>query len=384
MRLNGLLLGASTAIMTAFATMTGSYAEDIAPEKVTSATIPADVKRLYLIDLTIFHVADGKAWVLKADDLSMLGTVELGFLGTLYAPPKSDKVYVSSTYYERLNRGKRTDVVQIYDSSTLKVVDEIVIPTKRAMPINYRPLLQGSSDGKLLFVQNATPATSITVLDLAKKSSAELPAPGCYGTYPSIKNATHVSTLCGDGTFGTYALNATATEGKRAASDKFFDADADALFIHGETYGESYYFASFNGVIHAYNLDGDKAAQTDKFSISEGVEGKWVPGGYQPYAIDQATGTMFILMHSNGAEGSHKNPSEEIWSVDLKSKKVVARTKSPPLISLTIAQGDKPMLFGINPLEPSVVKFTVNADKGLAEAGSNKVGETATQIEVGN
>jgi methylamine dehydrogenase heavy chain len=164
MRFTGLLLGA-TAIM---ATLTSSYAEDIAPEKVTAATIPADVKRVYLIDLTIFHVADGKAWVLKADDLSMLGMVELGFLGTLYAPPKSDKVYTSSTFFERLTRGKRTDVVQVFDAATLKVVDEIVIPTKRAMPINYRPLLQGSSDGKFLFVQNATPATSITVVDLAK------------------------------------------------------------------------------------------------------------------------------------------------------------------------------------------------------------------------
>lgn len=380
MRLTGLLLGA-TAMM---ATLTSSYAEDIAPEKVTSATIPADVKRLYLIDLTIFHVADGKAWVLKADDLSMLGTVELGFLGTLYAPPKSDKVYASSTFYERLTRGKRTDVVQIFDAATLTVVDEIVIPTKRAMPINYRPLLQGSSDGKFLFVQNATPATSISVVNLAKKSTAELPAPGCYGTYPSIKNAAHVSTLCGDGTFGTYALNAAGTEGKRAASDKVFDADADALFIHGETLGENYYFASFNGVIHAYNLEGEKAVQADKFSITEGVEGNWRPGGYQPYAIDQATGKMFILMHSNGAEGSHKNPSEEIWTVDLKTKKVVTRTKSPTLISLTIAQGDKPQLFGINPLEPSVVKFTVNADGGVAEAGSTKVGETATQLEVAN
>lgn len=383
MRLTGLLLGA-TAMMATMATVTSSYAEDLAPEKVTEAKIPADVKRVYLIDLAINHIADGKAWVLKADDLSMLGTVEMGFLGTLYAAPKGDKLYVASTYFERLTRGKRTDVVSIFDPSTLKVVDEIIIPTKRAMPIEYRPLLQGSSDGKFLFVQNATPATSITVVDLAKKTSAELPAPGCYGTYPSIKDAKHVSTLCGDGTFGTYALNEAGTEGKRAASDKVFDADKDALFIHGETLGENYYFATFNGVIQAFNLDGDKAVQTDKFSISEGVEGNWVPGGYQPYAIDHATGTMFILMHANGAEGSHKNPSEEIWSVDLKAKKVVARTKSPPLISLTIAQGDKPTLYGINPMEPSVVKFTVNADKGLAEAGSNKVGETATQLEVAN
>ena len=83
MRFTGLLLGA-TAIM---ATLTSSYAEDIAPEKVVPSTIPADAKRVYLVDISITHIPDGKAWVLNADNLNMMGTIEMGFLGTLYAPP---------------------------------------------------------------------------------------------------------------------------------------------------------------------------------------------------------------------------------------------------------------------------------------------------------
>jgi methylamine dehydrogenase heavy chain len=380
MRFSSLLL-ATTAMLAA---LSPSFAQDIPPEKMTIETLPPDMKRVYLVDLTINHVVDGKVWVLDADKMEVKGMLELGFLGLFYAPPKSDKLYIASTYYDRLTRGKRVDALTIFDANTLKELDEIILPTKRVMPIQYRPLMQGSADGKLLFIQNSTPATSITVTNLAKKSNAELPAPGCYGTYPSIGASNRVSTMCGDGTFGTYTLNAEATEGKRAASDKMFDADKDAWFIHGEKNGGNYHFISFTGGMHTVSLDGEKAKLVDSFAMSEGVEGSWRPGGYQPFAVNAADGIAYVLMHSNGAEGSHKNPSEEIWSVDLKAKKVVSRSKVPTMVSVVIT-GDG-TLYGINPLEPSVVKMTVDkgANHAVTVAGTSKVGETATQIEVSN
>lgn len=377
MRFSGLLLGASALL----ATMSPSFAQDLKPEKVETAKIPADMQRVYLVDLTINHVADGKVWILDGDKMEVKGMLELGFLGLFYAPPKSDKLYIATTFYDRLTRGNRHDVMTVFDANTLQLLDEYPIPMKRVMPIQYRPLMTGSSDGKFIFIQNATPATSITVTNLAKKSSVEIAAAGCYGTYPSIKNATRVSTMCGDGTMGTYTLNEAGTEGKRQASAKFFDADKDAWFIHGEVNGENYQFISFNGMMHTVNLDGDKANLVDSFSMTEGVEGGWRPGGYQPVAVD-SSGIAYVLMHSNGAEGTHKNPSEEIWSVDIKNKKVVARSKSPTLFSMTI-KGDT--LYGINLIEPSVVKFKIDQQtKAVTEAGVSKVGETATQIEVSN
>jgi hypothetical protein len=42
-------------------------------------------------------------------------------------------------------------------------------------------------------------------------------------------------------------------------------------------------------------------------------------------------------------------------------------------------------LYGINLIDTTVVKFKIDpATKAVAEAGSTKVGETATQIEVSN
>jgi methylamine dehydrogenase heavy chain len=376
MRLKGLLLGA-TALAATLAPLVPATAQEIKPETVTVEKLAPDMKRVYLVALTINHVADGKVWVVDGDKMELKGMVELGFLGLFYHPPKSDKMYVATTFYDRLTRGNRADVVTVFDANTLAVVDEFPIPMKRIMPIQYRPYFTGSADGKTLFIQNSTPATSITVTDIGSKKSFELDAPGCIGTYPSVGDSSRVSTMCGDGTIGTYTLKDGG--GSRKASEKLFDADKDAWFIHGEKHDGNYMFVSFLGNLNTVNLDGEVAKKVESFSIVDGIEGGWRPSGYMPFAVDG--GRAFVLMHSNGAEGSHKNPSEEIWTVDLKSKKVVSRAKSPAFISLTVKGGT---LYGINPLEPSIVKMTVGADGALADAGSLKVGETATQIEASN
>jgi hypothetical protein len=50
----------------------------------------------------------------------------------------------------------------------------------------YKGLARPSSDGRWLFVQNATPASSVTVVDLkARKFAAEIPTPGCWIVIPS-------------------------------------------------------------------------------------------------------------------------------------------------------------------------------------------------------
>jgi methylamine dehydrogenase heavy chain len=45
-------------------------------------------------------------------------------------------------------------------------------------------------------------------------------------------------------------------------------------------------------------------------------------------------------MHDKGFEGSHKTPAKEIWTVDLASKKRVARTPGNNAIALAVSQGD--------------------------------------------
>ena len=50
----------------------------------------------------------------------------------------------------------------------------------------------------------------------------------------------------------------------------------------------------------------------------------WYPGGMQPMALHRPSGMLWVLMHK-GEYWTHKEGAEEIWGVDLATKKVVKR-----------------------------------------------------------
>jgi methylamine dehydrogenase heavy chain len=209
--------------------------EAIAPETMTVEVIPEGTPKLFVADLAITHIVDGKLYVYHADELKVLGTLGLGFLGQIYVPAAQDVVYIATSYVEKISRGKRTDFLEVYDSSALTLKAEIPIANTRAQALNYRPLMQGSADNRWMFIQNATPATSISVVDLeAGKQVAEIPNPGCWGIFPSATDGRRFATMCGDGTFGSYTLSEDGSQAERKASEPIFDPAANALFSHGE------------------------------------------------------------------------------------------------------------------------------------------------------
>ena len=66
-------------------------------------------------------------------------------------------------------------------------------------------------------------------------------------------------------------------------------------------------------------------------------------------------------MHSNGVEGSHKNPAEEIWAFDLNSKTLVGRAPSVPAIAVTVSQGQTPAVFAVDGLKAEIVRYELPA-----------------------
>ena len=356
-------------------------AEDLKPEEITVARVPANMKRVYVLDPVLPHMVDGRVYVLDAKDLALKGMMEAGFSGMMAAAPGKKRVYVAATFYERLTRGARTDVIQVFDDETLKVVDEIPVPVLRAQALPYRNLFQLNSDNSLILVQNATPATSVTVVDIASKKNFEAQGPGCYGIYPALANPLRFATLCGDGAATTYTISADRNSAQMKSSAKFFDPQNDPLYTHAERSRDGYVFITYSGKVMQLAVDGDTAVAQSIGDVAAGEQG-WAPGGLQPFAVDAKAGIAYVLMHDHAVEGSHKAPSVQIWAYDLAARAVIARSPVAGLIGVTLSPSDPTKLFGIDGVTNRILRFAIDAGSHvIIPAGEIKLGETAALIE---
>jgi methylamine dehydrogenase heavy chain len=153
-------------------------------------------------------------------------------------------------------------VLEVWDAQTLAFKHEVLLPPRRAQTLNYRGLVSVSANGRFVWVQNATPASSITVVDLAeKKVATEIQTPGCWGTLPAAAHPARFGMLCSDGRITTVTLDEQGQEAGRQLSDVLFDPDRDAWFHSAERIGDRYFFLSFQGRITEVDLSGTSARQ---------------------------------------------------------------------------------------------------------------------------
>ena len=206
-----------------------------------TALKPLTEPRIYLVDPSMPHLLDGRMHVLDGQSLGYLGMVGTGFSAGFISNDARKELYVITTYHSRLQRGTRTDVVEVYDAETLNLKHEIEVPPKHAQGLAIKALQALSPDGRFLYFQNATPAASISVVDLeAKRFVAEMNNPGCWGILPWQQDAHRVSTVCGDGSLLTITLKDDGTEASRSSSAPFFDPDTDPVFMHYEQIGRAH------------------------------------------------------------------------------------------------------------------------------------------------
>lgn len=353
-------------------------------EKITVGSLPpAHPYRLYYTDVSLFHIPDGKMTVIDGRNLKVEGIVHTGMFAQSTLSPDRSEIYVVTTYYTKLNRGERFEEILVYDANTLALKAEIPYPARHAQALPYRGTLRTSGDGRFILVQNATPATSVSIVNRQTgKHVAEVPTPGCYIVYPA-QTANRFSTLCGDGTMLTVSLDDEGNPTTKKKTAKFFDPDEDALFVSAAQDGDTYHFVSFKGNVVSVNVGGEVATVDKPWPLGLPAEAKqaWRPGGYQPVALHKDSGTLYVGMHAKAYEGSHKNPAEEIWVVDVKSKARLARVKTPHATGLAVSQGEAPRLFAFNTEGASITAFD-GGRKLKKTAAAIGFGDTPTQMEV--
>ena len=133
----------------------------------------------------LFVAGDQRIHVIDPLKLKYLGQISTGGRAQYAFSSRGDEVYIATSFYSRGWTGEREDVLQIYDTTTLAAKTEYPVIEKVAMGgAGGKSLSPLSLDGRWLFVQNATPAISVQLIDLpAQKVTGEIPDAGLLGNF---------------------------------------------------------------------------------------------------------------------------------------------------------------------------------------------------------
>jgi len=348
------VLGA-IAVALVLAAAPGARGTEPSAEKVGEVTLapPPAPHQVWLADFVLKRTAllDGDA----GRFLGMLST-GVGAIAPVFSQARGE-IYLPETYYSRGSRGERTDVVTVYDVATLAPAAEIAIPPRRADVVHAMGLATLLDDGRFLAIYNFSPATSVSIVDVAERRFAgEIATPGCalvYGAGPR-----RFAMLCGDGTLLQVALDERGVEQARARSEKFFDPLADPVTEKAVRRGGEWIFVTFSGVAHAVDVTGEMPRFAEPWSLLDDADraASWRIGGTQHLALHEASGRLYSLVHQGGPDG-HKDAGTEIWVYDLATRARVQKMAVRNLLGAFFAQQigvDGTLLWLLEKAVPSV------------------------------
>jgi len=297
--------------------------------------------------MAFFAFPDGKAFLVDGDSGRMLGMLSTGFSFTSVLVPKSRAViYAPETYFSRGTRGTRTDVVSLYDATHLLPVGEIEIPPKRAsvMPMPGAQAL--TDDDRFLLIYNFTPAQSVTVVDTqSRKFVGEIETSGCALAYPTGPRS--FFSICGDGALLATTLTDGGTLAHRERTAELIDVLKDPLSEKGVRRGDTWLFASFEGVLHPLRATAAsvEAQPTWPLFTPQELAQHWRTGGLNHLAVHGGSGRLFSIVHQGGPE-TREELGEEVWVYDVASRKraqtITMRNK---VGSIQVSQDSHPLLF---------------------------------------
>ena len=295
---------------------------------------------------------NGGTRIWNGDTGKMVGLVSTGRWSDLALDPKRRFIYVSESIWTKVNRGTRQDMISVYDPVNMALVTEIPLPGRLIIGTMKNNFVI-SDDGKTGFVYDFSPASSVIVVDLEKRKVGQVvELPGCASLVPVA--GIGFSALCSDGTIATVTVGPKTSTVSHSAP--FFKAAEDGVFdffTYDRTKGEIVTL-TYTGLLRTVKLG---AAPTigDAWSIQAAagvrpgdtrpLDINWFPGGRAATTLHRATGMLYVLMH-RGEYWTQKADGEEIWVVNMATRKVVKRVPlKKPIGNIEVTQDAKPLIF---------------------------------------
>jgi methylamine dehydrogenase heavy chain len=316
----------------------------------TAATlaVPASKHWVWVNDFVFPSMADGRAYLIDGDTGRYLGTLSTGYGFTRVILSRDGKViYSPETYFSRGTRGKRTDVVTLYDAGTLAVAGEIVVPPKRSsnLPMMANQVL--TDDERFLLIYNFNPSQSVTVVDTKlRKFVREIETPGCALVYPTGPRS--FFSVCGDGSLSLAELDDNGAAHQQRTKP-MFDMAADPITEKAVRIGHVWYFVSFAGRIYPLDAGPRQATMGPTWWLTSEAERKmgWRPGGIQQLAVDSQKSRLYAIMHRGGVE-THKDPGKDVWVYDVAARQRVQQFVLKNLASsIQLSNDAQPLLYSI-------------------------------------
>jgi methylamine dehydrogenase heavy chain len=333
--------------------------------QVATLAVPPSKHWVWVNDFVFPHMADGMAYLVDGDSGRYLGTLSTGYGFARVVLPRDGKlIYSPETYFSRGTRGKRTDVVTLYDPATLKAVGEIPIPPKRSSNVPMMANQVLTDDERFLLIYNFNPAQSVTVVDTKlRKFVREIETPGCALVYPTGPRS--FFSVCGDGSLSLVDLDDSGAA-RQKRTPPLFDLAADPVTEKAVRIGRIWYFVSFAGRIYPLDAGADSAAMGPAWWLTSEAERKagWRPGGVQQLAVNSQKSLLYAIMHRGGPE-THKDPGKDVWVFDVSARQRVQQFALKKLASsIQLSSDAQPLLYSI---------FIDGTDLDIYEAASGRL-----------
>ena len=322
------------------------------------ATLAADFPEswMYVDEISFANMFGGKIILMDVAETRpakrIKAMADKALIGNFTQARSRNEFYIMETFHERGARGKRTDVLAIYDKTTFNIVKELIwdeTGTVRVQALPERYSMTLTADERFLLVSNFSPAASFTVVDLdTREIVTTIGTPGCVLTYPTGKNG--VSSLCNNGGLLSTVLDNNGYMQAQYQIAPFFDTDKTPIYERPAIVDGIAYFPSFAGLVHAIDLRGDVAAHLETWSLVSAQERRqnWRPSGLALIDTDEQ-GLVYLLMNPGGYDGSQTHGSEHVWVFDMAAKQRLRAIDLPNFgISLALSRGVRPKLVVTN------------------------------------